>query len=584
MKLSQMLSGATLVLLLSAAAQAQRSTGTISGRIVTEDGQPLPRATITIVSAGGDLSKMMSGRLALMTDANGEFEADRLDPAPYIIQVTAPGYQPAQPVNPVAPEYHFVGETVTVTMRKGGVITGKVTSATGEPVVGVPVSAASLAGPVQAPAGMSFNLSSGQLSQQQTDDRGVYRLYGLAPGKYVVSAGTGGFALSPTPFLGRTPAFYPAAATRGTATPILVHSGEEISGIDIQYRAERGHSISGKVAGLPQGDPMNAVKGMTMVLLKRVNSDEVISMTVVMPMAGMDSYALNGVPNGEYEVLATQLGLGAETQSAAAPRRVAVNGADLSGIDLTLSPLAALAGKVVLEKPPADTASAAAPKCNTTRASQLDEIVLSARKDQAADKATLDLAALGVNPPGVPNAQGVFVLRGLSAGRYRLAARLPDESWYLKSLWLPAGAAPADPARAGLVLKAGERRDGLTVTLAVGAASLQGAVKAAPAAKAPARWRVHLLPAELPAKDDLLRFAEVVTDGTGSFKVEHLAPGKYLLVARDLPADEAPEGPSRPLAWDATERAKLRREAETVNVVVELAACQRKADVVLPWK
>jgi hypothetical protein len=577
MKLSHLFICTTFILCLAASAQAQRSTGTISGRVVTDDGQPLPRATVTIVGVGGDLGKMMGGRIALPTDASGEFEADRLDPAPYLIQVTAPGYQPAQPANPAAPEYHFIGETVTVTMRKGGVITGKVTTATGEPVIGVPISAVSLTGLMPSSMGVSFSIASGQLSQQQTDDRGVYRLYGLAPGKYAVAAGAGGFALSATPFVGRAQTFHPAATSRATATPVTISGGEEVTGIDIQYRAERGFAISGKVHGLSQTDPLNAVKSMTMILLKRPNADEIISMTMVMPVVGMDTYTLAGLPNGEYEVLATQMGLGSETQAAAAPRRVTLNGADLNGVDLTLSPLGAIVGKVSLEKP---TAEAAAPKCSTARVSQLDEIVLTARKDQAAEKSALDLSALGVSQPGVPNAQGEFALRGLAAGRYRLAARLPDESWYLKALKLPT----VDAARAGLSLKAGERLTGLTATLAVGAASVQGLIKLAAGAKPPARFRVHLLPAEVSAKEDLLRYVETLADANGGFKFAHLAPGNYLLVARGVPESETPEKPPRPLAWDVVERAKLRKEAESAHVVIELTVCQRKADAVLPWK
>jgi len=577
MKLSQVLICLSILFTLSQVAFAQRSPGSISGRVVAEDGQPLPRAVVTIVGVGGDMSKLLSGRLALATDASGEFEADRLDPAPYVIQVTAPGYQPVHPPNPAAPEFHYIGETVTITMRKGGVITGKVTTATGDPVVGVPMSAVLLTAPMTAPAGMSFSMTSGQLSQQQTDDRGVYRLYGLAPGKYAVAAGSSGFALSATPFLGRALTFHPMAATRAAATPITISGSEEVTGIDIQYRGERGYSLSGKLTGLAQSDPLNAAKNMTMVLLKRPNADDVVSMTMVVPMAGMDTYSLDGLPNGEYEVLATQLGLGAETQAAAAPRRVSINGANLSGIDLALSPLAAISGKLSLENPPAESAAA---KCAPARNAQLDEVVLTARKDQPLDKNSLDLSVLGVNQPGVPNARGEFALRGLTAGRYRLAAQLPEESWYLKTLQLPA----LEPARDGMLLKAGERLAGLQLTVAVGGASLQGTLKVAAGAKSPNRFRVHLLPAELTAKDDLLRYAETVADGAGSFTFEHLAPGKYWLLARGVPVAESSEKPPRPLAWDVTERAKLRREAEAAKQEIELGVCQRKTDVLLLWK
>ena len=57
---------------LCSATLAQRSTGTISGQVIGDDGQPLTRATVTVVpaNAGGDVSKLMSGRLAISTDLN----------------------------------------------------------------------------------------------------------------------------------------------------------------------------------------------------------------------------------------------------------------------------------------------------------------------------------------------------------------------------------------------------------------------------------------------------------------------------------------------------------------------------------
>lgn len=580
MKLSRLVfSVFSLCLCWGTAALAQRSPGTLRGKVVTEDGQPLPYVTVTLVSAGAaaDLTKALNGNVVLQTNANGEFEAERLDPAPYRIQVTAPGYQPAQAFNPTAPDYHFIGETVTLSMQKGGVITGKVTNAAGQPIVGVSVNVVSLTAGVQAPPGLPINVGLVPLSSQQTDDRGVYRVYGLAPGKYVVAAGAGGAGLGQSPFLGRVTTYHPATTTRATATPINLQSGEEISGVDIQYRAEPGHSISGKLLGLASGNPLTGLfKDMTLIVLKRASTDEIVAQTVAVSSVGGGGYALTGIADGEYEVFAAQQG-SAENQNAAPPRRVTLKGADLNGIDLTLTPLASITGKLSLEKLPAETA----PKCNLTRAAQLDEVVLSARKDEALNKAALDLAALGVNPPAVPTAQGEFTLRGLVAGRYRLAAQLPDESWYVKAVKLPA---VAEAARDGLALKAGERLTGVNLTLAVGAASLQGAVKAAAGAKLPARVRVHLVPAEPPARDDVLRYAETVANAQGHFSFSQLAPGKYWLVAQAIPADEQPEKPPRPLAWEAAERAKLRQTASTVNQLIELELCQRQSAVVVPWK
>jgi hypothetical protein len=572
---------AVLLLTASLSANAQSRTGTISGRVITEDGQPLPRAVVSIFGVGGSLEKMMSGRLAVATDAEGRFEATGLDPMPYVVMARAPSYLLAQKPDPAGLQYHFVGETVTIVLRKGGVITGRVTGATGEPVVGVEVKTVSAEMARLSGLGPFFDFSSGQLVARQTDDRGIYRLYGVAPGKYFIVAGTTGisFAHTPTPFSGKSPTYHPAS-TRETATLVTVQSGEELGGIDIRYRGERGFAISGKVSGLAASNPIN-VQSATLILLRRTGTQDVVAMTMLLPIGGQNGYAIYGVPNGDYEIVAAQTNAADDDQSAAPPRRITVNNADLNGIDLALAPLAAIKGKVVLER----AAPAAAPKCESQRESHLNEVVLFSRKDDPHAKTELDLATLGAQSPSIPDPQGAFSLRGLTAGRYRVAAQLPDANWYLKSLALtPANPAMANPSRDGLAVKAGEKLSGLTVTIATGAASVKGAVKAAAGARLPVRLRVQVLPAEAEAKDDVLRFAQVEVESSGAFSFEHLAPGKYLVLVRAVPTSDLPDKPERPVAWETAERAKLRKEAEAANALVELKACQRLTEFVLTWK
>jgi hypothetical protein len=127
-----------------------------------------------------------------------------------------------------------------------------------------------------------------------------------------------------------------------------------------------------------------------------------------------------------------------------------------------------------------------------------------------------------------------------------------------------------------LPLKQGQKISGLNVVIAEGAAALQGrAIPATEGAKLPGRLRIHLIPAEIGAADDVLRYAETITTSGDAFEFKNLAPGKYLLYARLLPESESSETPSRPIAWDATERTRLRREAEAAKNQAELLPCRR---------
>src|SRR5258708_20302274 len=95
-----------------------------------------------------------------------------------------------------------------------------------------------------------------QSRDRATDDRGYYRLYGLQPGTYIVSAGGAtqfGGAFGNSVYANDAPTFAPAS-TRDTAVEIVVSSGQEATA-DIRYRGEPGHSISGRVTAAQPHPP-----------------------------------------------------------------------------------------------------------------------------------------------------------------------------------------------------------------------------------------------------------------------------------------------------------------------------------------
>lgn len=571
--------------LVSSSGFAQRATGTISGRVMTEDGQPIPHAKVRIVGVGG-IKKALSGLMEIVTDAGGNFQADRLDPAPYSVTASAPGYVlipdgKAEQFGSGSARYAHVGETVTIRMLRGGVITGRVLNSTGEPVIGITVEANRLRDETGRSVSDQLN-SADMIFGRQTDDRGIYRIYGLAPGTYVVGVGSGtlGFSIKPTPFSGRAKIYYPSA-TRDTAVEVTVRSGDEVSAIDIRYRVETGAAISGKVIGAPIGGEGLASMTTSFVALTKAGTDILMGTSVVSPIGSNTGYSFYGLPNGEYELTAYRPDIQNASVMVSTPRRVTVNGRDVTGMDLKLETMASISGTIALEK---FVAPPEGPKCEAGRESYLDEIVLQAKPGDPNQKSLGALTMYGISTVAAPDDKGAFTLNGLKAGRYFLELQLPDEHWFVKSVQLPAAPAASPSAREagrnGITLKGGEKVSNLAVTLAEGAAGVKGKVTAT--GKLPSRLRIHLLPAEPEAKDDVLRFAEVRADD-GAFAFANIAPGKYLLVARAITETEQGDKPARPAAWDAAERAKLRKEAEATNATVELNACQRVTDFSLRW-
>ncbi len=217
--------------------------GVITGRVIGPDGQPMADARVFAYQIG---KRLGSGHSATVDD-DGNFKMVGLSPTAYVFHARAPGYVFAD--LPIEDSVHRIGENVTIRMVKGGVITGRVTDETGEPLVGVTVRPHRLRDPEGSPAISS--VESLDLGVGNTDDRGIYRVFGLRPGVYIVSIGG---QVYDEQVRNDAPTYYPSA-TRDTATEINLRAGEEVSGVDIRHRGDRGRAVSGVVTGEVESSP-----------------------------------------------------------------------------------------------------------------------------------------------------------------------------------------------------------------------------------------------------------------------------------------------------------------------------------------
>lgn len=173
------------------------STGSITGRVVNESGEPLENAIVRISVVGRD----NNSEAPVATDRDGKFKFEGLESSlAYYINASMSAYTPLQrkpeATQPAQPPTYRVGDSATLTLTKGAVITGKVTTATGDPLVGIGVRAEMV---LRGPNGR--RLLNGLGHERQTDDRGVYRIFGLPAGRYVVMAGGASLSYS-GPLLG----------------------------------------------------------------------------------------------------------------------------------------------------------------------------------------------------------------------------------------------------------------------------------------------------------------------------------------------------------------------------------------------
>lgn len=571
--------GLTLAIVLPAnsAAQSQRdesqtapNAGTIAGQVVTESGQPLAGAAVTVRAYGS----AGQGRNTL-TDAEGNFQVTGLDPAAYLVSASVSAYvtAPRDPDSIQSP-YYRVGDSVRLELMKGGVITGTVATAADEPVVGVRVRAYMIRDNNGQPPryGAPFR-------ERTTDDRGVYRIYGLNAGTYVVSAGGGG-GFTVNAYDSDTPTFAPSS-TRDTAMEVNVRSGEEAANVDIRYRGEPGHTISGSAID----SAATAPSGFTILLSPISGGLSQWNNSSYQP-PGSRGFSFYGLADGDYDVVAQSYFPGGEL-ALSEPWRVKVRGADITGIELTTKPLGSIAGHVTLEESKAS-------ECKGKRRPLFAETVITPWHNEK--NATKDRPQFpwSLGAPAFPDKQGDFILRNLAPGQYRFNTRPFSRYWYLQSISLrssPAIAAkatqanrPIDAARNWVTVKSADRVSGLIITLAEGAASFKGQIKLAEGQKLPPKLFIYLVPAESEKAEDVLRFFASLVAADGRFALNNLPPGRYWTIAKAAGESDSNVLSRLRLPDEAEARTKLRHEAGQAKTETEFKPCQNVTDYQLPLK
>jgi hypothetical protein len=166
------------------ASEAAAPTGRLSGTVVSDTtGTPVRRARVALTGA-----ELRGGR-ATITDDAGAFSFLALPAGRFTLTASKPGYvdvaygakRPGRPGVPVQLSEGQQLERLSIALPRGGVVTGIVVDEYGEPAPRTQVRV------------MRYVIRSGERALQQagvdqTDDRGLYRIFGLQPGEYMVSA------------------------------------------------------------------------------------------------------------------------------------------------------------------------------------------------------------------------------------------------------------------------------------------------------------------------------------------------------------------------------------------------------------
>src|SRR5215470_5612114 len=243
-------------------AESKAGTAAISGR-VTLKSEPARGVMVILQTQSQDASNAPRAK----TDESGRFHFTGLPAGRYSVSALAPGY--ASPEDSNFPGIR--GKTLNLTdgekvenvdleIKRGGVIAGRVTDSQGRPVVEEQVNLSKLDANNQPRAAFYYSQN---FDMRQTDDRGLYRIYGLPEGRYLVSLG---YAESPgsaivtmrREFYPRV--YYPNATNESGAKVIEVSEGSEATNIDITVTdPKQTHDVYGRVVDAGSGQPVAGV-------------------------------------------------------------------------------------------------------------------------------------------------------------------------------------------------------------------------------------------------------------------------------------------------------------------------------------
>jgi hypothetical protein len=411
-------------------ADEKTPSGRIRGRVLAADsGRAVKRARVFINAA-----ELPGGR-GILTDDNGLFDFTELPAGRYSLSVSKTGYitisyGQRRPLQAGTPLQLADGQQLTsleMRLPRGSAIAGHLFDESGEPMAGAMVRA------------MRYDYAQGgrQLvpaGNAQTDDQGYYRIWGLNPGDYYLSAVVrnfapfGGRAGGPLPFAGRgggfpggrgappppdnpeqvgyAPTYYPGVPTVADARAVTVGLGADALDIDFGLLLVHTSRLAGHVTN---SDSTATSSGNVNLIPDGAQVARAMNLGARIEWDG--TFTIANVPPGRYTLRAR----GDDTDpSEFAVQPISVGEQDIPDLTVVLTPGGTITGSVTFQ--------------NAGGAQLPDVTQIRIGAPMA------DFSALGPNATARVDKEGKFTLHGVPAGEHLIRTQGPLRGWMLKSV------------------------------------------------------------------------------------------------------------------------------------------------------
>ncbi len=483
--------------------------GVVEGSVVNANtGEPLRKAAVTLrrtetAQAAAGLPRTYTAT----TDSAGRFVINDVAPGKYRLSAARNGFvesdygvrdpQLAGTVLTVEPRGKL--SDIVVRLLPHGVISGRIVDEDGDPMASVYIQA------------MRYRYTQGRkqlatYGSATSNDLGEYRIFGLPPGRYYISASTsrgfGGERFGPGPPQppgGEPPTqqqyvtiYYPGTPDMATAAPVELAAGGEIRGLDLAMTKFRTVTVKGRVI-----DATGSNRQRLMVSLMPREGGAFTSMRRAPFIDPNGDFEIRGVTPGSY-ILVASIADRDRPLSARVPLQVGSSGVENATIQL--NPPTELAGRIRVD-------GGSNPGFSGV------QIVLQ-RRDTAG-------GMFGPNPSARAQPDGSFVIANVTPDFYTLVISGLPEGSYVKS----ARSNETDLLVHGLDLVSGGA-GAIDIVLSPNGATVSGTVMNDQQQPAPGAT-VVLIPEEKERREQPHYYRTVTADSSGRFTIRGVAPGRY---------------------------------------------------------
>ena len=471
-----------LSLVISARSQSavdKTATSTISGK-VTVGGKGLPGVVVGLAISNQFRSNFRATRFRSTTNEDGNYRITKVPPGTYEVIVASPTYVPTEARKSLVIGKNETVEHVDITLQQGGVITGKVTDADGNPMIEemVHVSAAT-------EQRLPF------FREIRTDDRGIYRAYGIPAGRYKVSAGRDTRQRAG----GRPLTYHPSAIDPAAAFIIDVSDGSEATNVDITFAGlARTYSARGRIIDSDTAQPMPN----TRVGLQTIRQNYITGDGNAAESTKDGEFKVENLPPGKYAIYLVPPD-GSDWHSEAV--EFEVTDRDVEGLLIKTSKGASVSGVIILEG--TDDPNVRANLVAGRIAGHLGEG-----------------AGVWSAPSSNINPNGSFRINGLAPGRVRLHLETREPFRIIRV------ERNGMPQPGGVEIKEREQVTGLRVVVGYANGAIRGVITLPSGFELPSNARLHVGVRYLSGFLGI----PVGVDARGHFYIDDLIPGTYELV------------------------------------------------------